>query len=132
MFPFIQRLYLLILSTPRNIYNLCNTVLALVYRTLLTSDNGTQDGHNKSGPPAATPNVETIEIRRYYPPGVSQIIGRGGETFIGTVDESTVLKYPCIPDNRESIKIEARILEILGNHPRVVASKGMTEHGLLL
>jgi hypothetical protein len=75
-------------------------------------------------------NAEIIEIHRYCPPGVSQIIGRSGENFIGIVGESTVLKCPCIPTNRENIQIEARLLEILGNHPRIIASKGLTEHGL--
>lgn len=79
-----------------------------------------------------TSNVEIIEVRRYYPPGVSEIIGRGGESFIGVLDEFTVLKYPCIPGNHESIQTEARLLEILGGHPRSIASKGLTKDGLVL
>ena len=77
-------------------------------------------------------HIEIVEVRRYYPPGVSEIIGRGGESFIGLIDDFTVLKYPCIPGNLESIHIEAKLLEVLGNHPRIIASKGLTEHGLLL
>lgn len=77
-------------------------------------------------------HVEIVEVRRYYPPGVSEIIGRGGECFIGVVDDFTVLKYPCIPGNQESIQIEARLLEVLGSHPRIITSKGLTEHGLML
>lgn len=71
-------------------------------------------------------------MRRYYPPGVSEIIGRGGECFIGAIDDLTVMKYPCIPGNFESIHTEAHLLRILGTHPRIIASKGLTEHGLLL
>lgn len=71
-------------------------------------------------------------MHRYYPPGISEIIGRGGECFIGVIDDSTVMKYPCIPGNHESIHIEAQLLEVLGNHPRIIASKGLTEHGLIL
>ncbi|KKK14358.1 hypothetical protein ARAM_007758 [Aspergillus rambellii] len=77
-------------------------------------------------------HVEIIEVRRYYPPGVSEIIGRGGECFIGAINDSTVLKYPCIPGNHESIHIEAQILDVLGSHPRIIASKGLTEYGLIL
>jgi Serine/threonine protein kinase len=77
-------------------------------------------------------HVEIVEVRRYYPPGVSEIIGRGGECFIGAIDDSTVLKYPCIPGNHESIRIEAQILEVLGSHPRIIASKGLTKNGLIL
>lgn len=77
-------------------------------------------------------NVEIVHIHRYYPPGVSEIIGRGGESFIGVLDESTVLKYPCIPGNDESIKTEARLLKVVGSHPRIIAFGGITEHGLVL
>ncbi|KAJ5138868.1 uncharacterized protein N7515_003716 [Penicillium bovifimosum] len=77
-------------------------------------------------------HIEIIEVRRYHPPGVSEIIGRGGESFIGLIDDSTVLKYPCIPGNLEGIHIEAKLLEVLGSHPRIIASRGLTEHGLIL
>ncbi|KAE8354767.1 kinase-like domain-containing protein [Aspergillus coremiiformis] len=80
----------------------------------------------------ALSHVEIIEVRRYYPPGVSEIIGRGGECFIGAINDSTVLKYPCIPGNNEGIYIEAQLLEVLGSHPRIIASKGLTEYGLTL
>ncbi|KAJ5927159.1 hypothetical protein N7516_008932 [Penicillium verrucosum] len=63
---------------------------------------------------------------------VSEIIGRGGECFVGAIDESTVLKYPCIPGDCESIQIEAQLLEVLGSHPRIIALKGLTENGLVL
>ncbi|KAJ5586998.1 uncharacterized protein N7459_002763 [Penicillium hispanicum] len=77
-------------------------------------------------------HVEIVEVRRYYPPGVSEIIGRGGECFIGAINDSAVLKYPCIAGNYESIHVEAQLLELLGSHPRIIASKGLTEHGLIL
>ena len=77
-------------------------------------------------------NVEIVHVRRYSPPGVSEIIGRGGESFIGVLDESTVLKYPCIPGNNESIQTEARLLEVIGSHPRIIATEGLTKHGLVL
>ena len=77
-------------------------------------------------------HVEIVKVHRYYPPGVSEIIARGGESFIGAIDDNTVLKYPCIPGSLESIRIEAQLLENLASHPRIIVSKGLTEHGLLL
>lgn len=71
-------------------------------------------------------NAEIVEVHSYRPPGVSEIIARGGGTFIGAVDDTTVLKYPLIPDDRESIETEARLLEVLGEHPRTIASRGLT------
>ncbi|CAG8428915.1 unnamed protein product [Penicillium salamii] len=81
-------------------------------------------------------HVIIIKVPRYYPPGFQEIIGRGSECLIGTIDEFTVLKYPCIPGNYESVRIEARLLEVLGrvlgSHPHIIASKGLIGHGLLL
>lgn len=77
-------------------------------------------------------HVEVVQVRPYYPPGVSEIIGRGGECFIGLIDQTTVLKYPCVPGDHDSIRIEARLLDVLGDHPRIATSRGLTEHGLLL
>lgn len=51
--------------------------------------------------------IEIVEVRRFFPLGVSEIIGRGGECFIGVIDDSTVMKYPCVPGNYKSIHIEA-------------------------
>lgn len=92
-----------------------------------------QDGTTSNAEdPNAMSHVEIVEVHRYYPPGVSEIIGRGGECFIGVIDDFTVLKYPCIPGDQESIQTEARLLEVLGSHPRIITSKGLTEHGLIL
>lgn len=76
-------------------------------------------------------HIGILEVYPYLPPGVSKIIGGGGESFIGVTDESTVLKYPCIPSNRESFQMEAQLLDVLGSHPRIIDSKGLTEHGLV-
>ncbi|KAM5450710.1 Phosphorylase b kinase gamma catalytic chain, skeletal muscle/heart isoform [Microsporum audouinii] len=82
--------------------------------------------------PSAPTNVEIVVIHGYYPPGVTEIIGRISGSFIGRVNESTVLKYPSIPGDYERIKIEAKLLAILGDHPRIISSKGRNEHGLAL
>ncbi|CAG7942198.1 unnamed protein product [Penicillium salamii] len=80
----------------------------------------------------AESHVTITQVPRYYPPGVQEIISRGSECLIGTIDELTVLKYPCIPGNYQSVQIEAQLLEVLGSYPHIIASKGLTEHGLLL
>ncbi|CAG7920977.1 unnamed protein product [Penicillium olsonii] len=77
-------------------------------------------------------HIETVELRSYYPPGVSEIIALGGGSFIGLIDDTTVLKYSNIPGDIEGIHVEAKLLEVLGSHPRIIASKGLTEHGPLL
>lgn len=76
--------------------------------------------------------ITITHVPRYYPPGAQEIIGRGSECLIGAIDEFTVLKYPCIPGNYQSVQIEAQLLAVLGSHPHIIASKGLTEHGLLL
>lgn len=49
-------------------------------------------------------HIEIVEVHRYYPNGIERIIGRGGENYIGVIDESTVLKYPCIPGITSNLK----------------------------
>ncbi|RDL37460.1 Uncharacterized protein BP5553_04893 [Venustampulla echinocandica] len=77
-------------------------------------------------------HIEIIELHRYYPDGIKRIIGRGGQSYIGVVNESTVLKYPTIPGTTSNLQVESQLLEILGNHPRIIGSKGLTDDGLLL
>ncbi|KAL3480338.1 kinase-like protein [Aspergillus californicus] len=79
-------------------------------------------------------NTSIAFSREYYPPGVSEVIGYGRLCFIGYVDGSgTVLKYQKHPEKEEHIlQIEAQLLEVLGNHPRIIESYGLTEHGLSL
>ncbi|KAH8433040.1 uncharacterized protein LDX57_010679 [Aspergillus melleus] len=148
MFLFKRSLHVPILSICRMIWYPINVVVGFVCNSLLgwkparsnieELRQSSLSSPNTVAPTAANDlpihpaHVEVIEIRRYYPPGVSKIIGRGGESFIGLIDESTVLKYPCVPGNRESIEIEAKILFILGSHPRILASKGLNENGLVL
>lgn len=78
------------------------------------------------------PHIEIIEVHRYYPKGVERIIDRGGESYIGVVDESTVLKYPCIQGITSNLRVESKLLEILGSNPRIIGSKGLTDDSLRL
>lgn len=77
-------------------------------------------------------HITYVEIRRYLPQGVKRIIGHGGGCWIGEVDATTVLKYPHTRDEMRWIQIEAKILSVLGHHPRIVQSKGLTKDSLLL
>ncbi|RDA90459.1 hypothetical protein CP533_3935 [Ophiocordyceps camponoti-saundersi (nom. inval.)] len=73
-------------------------------------------------------------VHDYFPPGVSRIIAWGINGFIGQVDNSTVLKYNLIEgdDDMSKIEHEHQLLNIVGPHARIIASKGLTEHGLYL
>jgi serine/threonine protein kinase len=77
-------------------------------------------------------HITYVEIHRHLPPGVKRIIAHGGGCWIGEVDEMTALKYPHTGEEMKWVRIEAKILSILGSHPRVVQSKGLTKDGLLL
>lgn len=68
------------------------------------------------------------------PPGVEEVISRGS-CHVGRLNDKSVLKYASDfndPNYLMSIKIEYRILQILGPHPRIVESKGLAEDGLIL
>lgn len=77
-------------------------------------------------------NCEIIDIEQRFPPGVTSIIGQGTSCFVGLVDPETVLKYPLFLDEMFRIEIEQKLLEHLGQHPRIIESRGLTENGLLL
>ncbi|KAJ2905729.1 kinase-like protein [Zalerion maritima] len=77
-------------------------------------------------------HITYLEIHRYLPQGVKRIIAHGGGCWIGEVDDMTVLKYPHTREEMKWVQIEAKILSILGRHPRIVQLKGRTKDGLLL
>ena len=71
----------------------------------------------------------------YKPEGVIEFLGLGTDSFIGTIDETTILKYPKTPGDRTALTIldlEARILTTIGPHKHIVGYKGQREDGLLL
>ncbi|KAF1957549.1 kinase-like protein [Byssothecium circinans] len=77
-------------------------------------------------------HITHVHLHQHLPHGVKRIIAHGGGCWIGEVDKSTVLKYPHTAEEMKQIRIEAQILSILGSHPRIVQSRGLTEDGLLL
>ena len=71
----------------------------------------------------------------YKPDGVIEFLGLGSDSFIGTVDETTILKYPKTPGDKtalSNIDLEAQILTTIGPHKHIIGFKGQREDGLLL
>ncbi|KAL9104906.1 MAG: hypothetical protein Q9163_000223 [Psora crenata] len=79
---------------------------------------------------------EWIEERIfYYPEGVTEFVGLGLDSYVGAVDETTVLKYPQIPGDEEAfalLEMEAEILRTIGPHKHIIGFKGLRKDGLLL
>jgi serine/threonine protein kinase len=69
----------------------------------------------------------------YFPKGVKKVIGFGSSSFIGLLDDKTVLKYPRTAEEEwKRIVIEQRIYNAIGSHPRILACYGLDERGLKL
>lgn len=76
---------------------------------------------------------EVIHYSWYCPPGVQDIIANGTATYVGAVDEFTVLKYPAAPGGSlQSLEHEYRIYKHIGSHRRILAAKDFTHQGLYL
>lgn len=71
----------------------------------------------------------------YCPENVTACLTTGTNSFIGIVDETTILKYPHFPGDEKALAtlgLEARILKAIGPHNHIVGFKGLTKDGLLL
>ncbi|KAF2002136.1 kinase-like protein [Amniculicola lignicola CBS 123094] len=69
----------------------------------------------------------------YFPKGVGKVIGFGSSSFIGLLDDRTVLKYPrTAGEHWNRFFIEQQIYNALGSHPRILACYGLDERGLKL
>ena len=78
-----------------------------------------------------------MEIHRnfYKPDGVVNFVGLGINSFIGALNETTVLKYPKTPGDELALRmldLEARILKTIGPHKHIIGYKGQRKDGLLL
>ncbi|RMY77305.1 hypothetical protein D0863_01416 [Hortaea werneckii] len=71
-------------------------------------------------------------IWSYQPPGVLAVLAIGSTSFVGELDGDQVLKYPLVASEREDIEHEARIYDILGDHPRILRCYGLHGVGLRL
>lgn len=64
---------------------------------------------------------------------MKRILASGTSVFVGEVDASTILEYPFKPGGDISrLDLEYKILNILGQHPRIIGYKGVTASGLFL
>jgi len=71
----------------------------------------------------------------YCPQNVTACLTTGTNSFVGVVDETTILKYPHFPGDEKALatlSLEARILKAIGPHNHIVGFKGLTKDGLLL
>lgn len=83
--------------------------------------------------PTMDEEAEVHYYYQYHPPGVTSVIASGMSTWIGEVDECTVLKYPLEPSGDMSrLEVERKLLEIIGPHERVIGLKGFSDTGLYL
>ena len=81
------------------------------------------------------PMTTEIYLTTYCPGDVTGCLTAGTNSFIGFIDESTVLKYPHIPSDEKALallSLEARILQAIGPHKHIIGFKALTEDGLLL
>ena len=77
--------------------------------------------------------MESRLVPLYLPEGVAKVIGFGSSSFIGQIDDETVLKYPRVPGEQWSrFEVEKTIYDALGTHPRIVSCLGLDERGLIL
>ena len=79
--------------------------------------------------------VEHETIYFYKPEGVIDFLWAGSSSFVGIVDDTTVLKYPDKPGDEqilESLDLEARILARIGPHKNIIGFKGQRQDGGLL
>lgn len=90
----------------------------------------------RSTTPRTPPNNDTQTpdtihyYYQYYLPGVTDVLASGASTWIGTVNESTVLKYRLTPDEDTArLEVERKLLEIIGPHERIIQSQGLYGHG---
>jgi serine/threonine protein kinase len=78
-------------------------------------------------------DIEIVEYHQYCPPGVQRVIASGTSSWIGVVDESTVLKYALQPGGDTSrLEIERKILTIVGEHSHIIRLKSFSDVGLYL
>ena len=78
-------------------------------------------------------HITYVELKRYIPPAVKRVITIGGSSWIGEVDDTTVLKYPHDRGvETDRFHTEYKILTVLGQNPRIIGLKGYTDDGLYL
>ena len=93
-------------------------------------------GHKTNLLPAQrlrSPVMESRAVPLYLPKGVDKVIGFGSSSFIGRIDDQTVLKNPRIPGKEwDRFELEKTIYDALGRHPRIITCFGLDARGLML
>lgn len=87
---------------------------------------------NRSKKPKMGSNSE-IHLPFYKPEKVTAFLGLGSNSFIGTIDHTTVLKYPKHPGDKEALAIlhlEAQMFLTIGPHEHNIGFKALREDGL--
>lgn len=78
-------------------------------------------------------NEYAESIDYWSPEGVKRSVGSAGGSYIGLIDDHTVLKYPLREEDKlDRLDIEAQILEAAGSNLRIIEFKGKHPNGLLL
>ncbi|KAF6803667.1 serine threonine-protein kinase [Colletotrichum sojae] len=82
--------------------------------------------------------IDWIEAKPYLPAGVKRITGRGSTFWVGELDEARVLKYPNEvglldpEDAANSLIVESKLYEQVGEHEHIIKSHGLREDGFLV
>lgn len=76
-----------------------------------------------------------VYLSVYCPGPVTACLTTGSGSFIGIVNDTTVLKYPHTPGDTAAfsrLQSEARMLQAIGSHQNIIGFKGLISEGLLL
>ena len=71
-----------------------------------------------------------VYLSAYCPGNVTECLTRRTTSFIGVVDETTILKYPLVPGDEKGLAtlgFEARMLQTIGPDKHIIGFKGLTE-----
>jgi serine/threonine protein kinase len=75
-----------------------------------------------------------IYLNTYSPEGV-QYLTTGSSCYIGIVDDTTILKYPRVEGDKQTLDLlntEAQIYKAVGAHKHILGFKGQRDEGILL
>ena len=78
-------------------------------------------------------NLDVTIYYEYCPLRVQQVIAFRSSVFVREVDELTVFKYPLtLSRDLSRLKVEKKLLNIVGLHPRIIRLKHFLEIGIYL
>ncbi|KAG4441516.1 hypothetical protein IFR05_002973 [Cadophora sp. M221] len=78
-------------------------------------------------------HITYVGLKRYLLPAVKRVITIGRSSWIGEVDDTTVLKYPHDRGvETDRFHTEYKILTVLSQNPRIIGLNGYTDDGIYL